>query len=98
MAEDRHYDVFIIGTGAGGGTLAHRLAPSGKRIPGLKLDNPRQLALVRFAQIAQPFLCVSGMIHARPPLAGATGCPSFSGLPATARPITLGSMQRRPHP
>src|ERR671925_973938 len=30
MAE--HYDVIIIGTGAGGGTLAYRLAPSGKRI------------------------------------------------------------------
>src|SRR5437870_13610538 len=29
---DNHYDVIIIGTGAGGGTLAHRLAPSGKRI------------------------------------------------------------------
>jgi len=29
---DTHYDVVIIGTGAGGGTLAHRLAPSGKRI------------------------------------------------------------------
>jgi choline dehydrogenase-like flavoprotein len=27
-----HYDVIIIGTGAGGGTLARRLAPSGKRI------------------------------------------------------------------
>ena len=27
-----HYDVIIIGTGAGGGTLAHTLAPSGKRI------------------------------------------------------------------
>jgi choline dehydrogenase-like flavoprotein len=29
---DRHYDVLIIGTGAGGGTLAHRLADSGKRV------------------------------------------------------------------
>ena len=29
---DRHYDVIIIGTGAGGGTLAWKLAPSGKRI------------------------------------------------------------------
>jgi choline dehydrogenase-like flavoprotein len=28
----QHYDVLIIGTGAGGGTLAHRLAPTGKRI------------------------------------------------------------------
>ena len=27
-----YYDVIIIGTGAGGGTLAYRLAPSGKRI------------------------------------------------------------------
>jgi len=27
-----HYDVIVIGTGAGGGTLAHRLAPTGKRI------------------------------------------------------------------
>lgn len=27
-----HYDVIIIGSGAGGGTLFHRLAPSGKRI------------------------------------------------------------------
>ncbi len=27
-----HYDVVIIGSGAGGGTLAYRLAPSGKRI------------------------------------------------------------------
>src|ERR687898_2491076 len=31
-----HYDVIIIGTGAGGGTLAHRLGPSGKR--GLLLE------------------------------------------------------------
>ena len=27
-----HYDVIIIGSGAGGGTLAHRLAPSGKKV------------------------------------------------------------------
>jgi choline dehydrogenase-like flavoprotein len=27
-----HFDVIIIGSGAGGGTLLHRLAPSGKRI------------------------------------------------------------------
>jgi choline dehydrogenase-like flavoprotein len=27
-----HYDVIIIGSGAGGGTLAYRLAPSGKRV------------------------------------------------------------------
>jgi choline dehydrogenase-like flavoprotein len=32
MPNQSRYDVIIIGSGAGGGTLAHRLAPSGKRI------------------------------------------------------------------
>ncbi len=32
MPTGNHYDVIIIGTGAGGGTLAYKLAPSGKRI------------------------------------------------------------------
>jgi choline dehydrogenase-like flavoprotein len=32
MSRSEDYDVIIIGTGAGGGTLAHRLAPTGKRI------------------------------------------------------------------
>jgi choline dehydrogenase-like flavoprotein len=32
MAQSDHYDVIIIGSGAGGGTLAHKLAPTGKRI------------------------------------------------------------------
>jgi choline dehydrogenase-like flavoprotein len=32
MAAANHYDVIIIGTGAGGGTLAYALAPTGKRI------------------------------------------------------------------
>jgi choline dehydrogenase-like flavoprotein len=32
MPTQNHFDVIIIGTGAGGGTLAHKLAPTGKRI------------------------------------------------------------------
>ncbi len=32
MASNDHYDVVIIGTGAGGGTLAWSLAPTGKKI------------------------------------------------------------------
>ncbi|NJN88749.1 MAG: GMC family oxidoreductase [Leptolyngbyaceae cyanobacterium SL_7_1] len=32
IIDDQHYDVIIIGTGAGGGTLAHKLAPTGKKI------------------------------------------------------------------
>jgi choline dehydrogenase-like flavoprotein len=40
-----HYDVIVIGTGAGGGTLAHTLAPSGKRILLLERGNflPREM-------------------------------------------------------
>ena len=39
------YDVIIVGSGAGGGTLAHTLAPSGKRILLLERGNflPREL-------------------------------------------------------
>jgi choline dehydrogenase-like flavoprotein len=32
MGENNRYDVIIIGSGAGGGTLAHKLAPTGKKI------------------------------------------------------------------
>jgi len=34
------YDVIVIGTGAGGGTLARHLAPSGKRILLLEPGRP----------------------------------------------------------
>ena len=45
-----HYDVIIIGSGAGGGTLAHRLAPSGKRDPAARA---RRLAPPRAAELAR---------------------------------------------
>ena len=32
IIDDGQYDVIIVGTGAGGGTLAHKLAPTGKKI------------------------------------------------------------------
>jgi choline dehydrogenase-like flavoprotein len=32
VPQENHYDVIIIGTGAGGGTLAYSLAPTGKRV------------------------------------------------------------------
>src|ERR1022692_1290754 len=40
------YDVIIVGTGAGGGTLAHALAPTGKQILLLERGNflPREMA------------------------------------------------------
>jgi choline dehydrogenase-like flavoprotein len=42
IIDDRHYDVIIIGTGAGGGTLARKLAPTGKKI--LVLERGKFLA------------------------------------------------------
>ena len=32
MNTKQHYDIIIIGTGAGGGTVAHQLAPTGKKV------------------------------------------------------------------
>ncbi|MGF1571120.1 MAG: GMC oxidoreductase [Nodosilinea sp.] len=32
IIDDQHYDIIIVGTGAGGGTLARKLAPSGKKV------------------------------------------------------------------
>ena len=32
MADNQHYDVVVIGTGAGGGTLGHRLATGGAKV------------------------------------------------------------------
>ena len=45
MAEQRHYDVVIIGTGAGGGTLGHRLATSGRSVLWLERGSflPREI-------------------------------------------------------
>lgn len=52
------------------------ITPSGKRIPGLKLDNPRQLAvmqaLVRFCHLATGDSFTTKQIH--PAVAGALGC------------------------
>ena len=37
MADDQHCDVVVIGIGAGGGTLGHRLATSNKPVPSTAL-------------------------------------------------------------
>lgn len=49
------YDVIIIGTGAGGGTLAHRLAPTGKKILVLERGDflPREKANWSALQVYQ---------------------------------------------
>ncbi len=45
MSTNSQYDVIIVGSGAGGGTLAHKLAPTGKRILVLERGGwlPREL-------------------------------------------------------
>ncbi|MBI1762762.1 MAG: GMC family oxidoreductase [Acidobacteria bacterium] len=62
MNNAQHFDVIIIGTGAGGGTLAYKLAPSGKRILLLERggylprekDNWNSLAVVKDAKYNTP--------------------------------------------
>ena len=49
MSMQNHFDGIIIGTGAGGGTLAHKLAPTGKRIF-LLSPWPRRRWLLRTAK------------------------------------------------
>jgi len=44
IIDDQHYDLIIVGTGAGGGTLAQALASTGKRL--LVLDRGESMALV----------------------------------------------------
>jgi choline dehydrogenase-like flavoprotein len=39
IIDDQHYDLIIVGTGAGGGTLLHKLAPTGKKILVLERGN-----------------------------------------------------------
>ncbi len=43
IIDDQHYDIIIVGTGAGGGTLAQKLAPTGKQI--LVLERGDRMAL-----------------------------------------------------
>lgn len=43
IIDDQHYDIIIVGTGAGGGTLAQKLAPTGKKI--LILERGDRMAL-----------------------------------------------------
>jgi hypothetical protein len=63
------------------------ITPSGKRIPGLKLDHPRQLALmhalVRFAHIAAGSTFSTAEIHPH----------ALEALGATARTYSLASMR-----
>ena len=43
IIDDQQYDIIIVGTGAGGGTLAQKLAPTGKKI--LILERGSRMAL-----------------------------------------------------
>ena len=59
-----HYDVIIVGTGAGGGTMAHTLAPSGKRIlllergdlPSIGAMNPALTAMANAIRVGEHLL------------------------------------------
>ena len=62
------YDVIIVGSGAGGGTLAHTLAPSGKRIlllergnfPSIGAVNPALTAMANAIRVGDHLLSRMG--------------------------------------
>src|SRR5205814_3280432 len=61
------YDVIIVGTGAGGGTLARHLAPSGKRILLLERGDwlPREPQNARPGRVRRQSLRVRGHVVRR---------------------------------
>ena len=77
--------------------------PSGKRIPGLKLDNPRQLAvmhaLVRFAHIAAAGTVSTGEIHSHviAALDGTVKRYSLGSLPTTSPSCVRKALPRSCH-
>ncbi len=100
------YDVIIIGTGAGGGTLARHLAPSGKRILLLERGDwlPRELQnwLDRGRVRGQP-LRLAGHVVRRERQALPAGCPLLrrrgdEALRRGAVPAPQGGLRRAPAP
>jgi hypothetical protein len=83
---------------------APTVLPSGKRVPGLKLDHPRQLALmhalVRFANVVAANTFTTSELH--PPAAEALGC-TLAQYPLSALRYDLsklrakGLVQKIPH-
>lgn len=59
VADDR-YDVVIVGTGAGGGTLVHRLAATGSFFPSIDAVNPSLTAIANALRIGDHLACRLG--------------------------------------
>ena len=91
MASSDHYDLIVIGSGPGGGSLAHRLAPTGKRI--LMLE--RGGYLPRSRAIGTPRPCSStAPTRPRTPGTARTARHSIPGCTITSA-ATPRSMARR---
>ncbi len=87
-----HYDVIIIGSGAGGGTLFHALAPTGKRILLLERGGyvPREKANWSTTRRQR-----GGQVQHERGLARRGGAPSFTPTPTTTSAATRSSTARR---
>ena len=89
-----HYDVIVIGSGAGGGAVAHTLAPSGKRILILERGNflPRETANwdVEAVFDRQPVHLRGHLVRRRRPRRSSRRSTTSSGAPpsSTARRST----------
>lgn len=66
ISDEQPYDLIIIGTGAGGGTLAYKLAATGKKIlileQGTYLPKEKQIGVrLRFMSKSVTTLMITGM-------------------------------------
>lgn len=74
IIDDQYYDVIIIGTGAGGGTLARKLAPTGKKI--LLLDRG-ELIYRESSELVDTEVFKKEQFHAPEPWHDDTGEPFY---------------------
>jgi choline dehydrogenase-like flavoprotein len=74
IIDDQYYDIIIIGTGAGGGTLARKLAPTGKKI--LVLERG-ELVYRESSELVDTEVFKKEQFHAPEPWFDATGEPFY---------------------
>jgi choline dehydrogenase-like flavoprotein len=93
-----HYDVVIVGSGAGGGSLAHRLAPFGKRVLILERGDglPREVENWDAQAVFVDNRYVSTDAWRRPRSSGPGAAPSLPSSPTStasrhASPVTSSS-------
>src|SRR6266498_5256382 len=94
-----HFDVLVIGSGAGGGTLTHALASTGKRILLLERGDfmPREIEnWSSKSLLVNPWSISERPIRARSGKAEEGGALGFVRRPTTTQPVGMRGVASRP--